>query len=89
MSQSLCCFATTLAGALTMLAFGLALRAHNPFLGFHGDFDEAAASCFKTAVVFGALAGVSALAFVAGAVRAKMGPPGVAPPAVRGDYHAV
>lgn len=70
-----------------MLAFGFALRAHNPFLGYHGgDFDEAAASCFKTAAVFGVLAGLSAVAFVAGAVRSKMGPPA---PVARGDYQAV
>lgn len=69
-----------------MLAFGYALKAHNPFLGYHGDFDEAAASCFKTAVIFGVLAGVSAISFVAGAVRSKMGPPA---PVARGDYQAV
>lgn len=56
-----------------MLAFGYALRAHNPFLGYEGDFDEAAASCFKTAAVFGVLAGVSFGSFVVSAVRSKMG----------------
>lgn len=68
-----------------MFAFGTALQAHNPFLGYHGDFDEAAASCFKTAVVFLVLALVSAFAFVASAVRSKMAPP-IIPKA---DYQAV
>ncbi|CAN8071022.1 unnamed protein product [Agarophyton chilense] len=85
MSQSLCCFATCLAGALTMLLFGIALKAHNPFLGFEGDFDEAAASCFKTAFVFLALSGLSLLSFVLGAVRSKMSPP----PITRVEYEAV
>lgn len=58
-----------------MLAFGTALRAHNPFLGYEGDFDEAAAACFRTATVFGVLAGVSAIGFISSAARAKMNPP--------------
>lgn len=61
-------------GAVTMLAFGLALRAHNPFLGFHGDFDEAASACFRTASVFTLLAALSAAVFVGAAVRAKLRP---------------
>lgn len=68
-----------------MLLFGIALRAHNPFLGYHGDFDEAAAACFKTAFIFAILAGLSAASFVLSAVRAKMGPPAI----TRADYEAV
>jgi len=68
-----------------MVAFGFALRAHNPFLGYEGDFDEAATSCFKTAVVFGVLAGLSAGSFVVNAVKSKMGPA----PLARGDYQSV
>lgn len=68
-----------------MLTFGFALRAHNPFLGYHGNFDEAAHSCFKTALVFGILATLSAASVVVQAVRSKMGPPLT----VRGDYSPV
>lgn len=68
-----------------MVAFGFALQSHNPFLGYSGDFDEAASSCFKTAFVFGGLAGLSAGVFVLNAVKSKMGPP----TSTRGDYQAV
>lgn len=68
-----------------MVAFGTALKAHNPFLGYHGDFDEASASCFKTAIAFGVLAGVSLVSFIGTAVRAKAGPP----PGARADFQAV
>lgn len=68
-----------------MVLFAFALEAHNPFLGFDGDFDKAAAACFKTAVVFLALALLSLASFVLSAVRAKMGPP---PPA-QGEYQSV
>lgn len=54
-----------------MTLFGLAMRAHNPFLGFEGDYDEAAASCFKTAFVFVGLCLLSLAAFIVSAVRAK------------------
>lgn len=60
-----------------MLSFGVALRAHNPYLGYEGDFDEAASSCFKTAFVFAILAAISALSFVGDAVRSKMSPSAV------------
>lgn len=69
-----------------MAAFGFAMKSHNEFLGYHGDFDLAAASCFKTAGVFGVISAVSLLAFVIGAVKTKLSPP---PAAVRGDYYAV
>ena len=68
-----------------MLGFGMALRAHNPFLGYTGDMDEAAASCFRTAFVFAGLSAASFGTFVIGAMRAKGGP---TPPA-REDYAAV
>lgn len=68
-----------------MLALGASFRAHNPFLGYEGDYDEAASSCFKTAVVFGILSAVSALFFVYKAVRSKMSPQSI----IRGDYEAV
>lgn len=69
-----------------MVVFGFALRAHNPFLGYHGDFDEAASACFKTAVVFIILSAVSGLSFVVSAFRSKMES---APATTRGDYQAV
>lgn len=69
-----------------MAVFGLALRAHNPFLGYHGDFDEAAAACFKTAVVFIFLCVLSLASFIVSAVRSKMDSVVVT---ARGDYQAV
>lgn len=69
-----------------MSAFGFAMKSHNKFLGYTGDFDKAAASCFQTAAVFGVISAVSFVAFVIGAVTTKLSPP---PAAVRGDYHAV
>lgn len=68
---------------MTMLLFGFAMRAHNPYLGFDGDFDEAAGSCFKTAAVFAALSLFSLATFVVSAMRAK--PNGSAPQ----DYEPV
>ncbi len=62
------------------------MRSHNEFLGYHGDFDKAAASCFKTAGVFGIISAVSFGFFVVGAVRAKLSPQ---QPVGRGDYQAV
>lgn len=71
-----------------MIAFGFALGSHNEFLGYHGDFDAASASCFKTAIVFGGISAVSLLTFVIGAVRMKLGGP-PKPAAHSGDYQAV
>lgn len=68
-----------------MIAFGASFRAHDPFLGYEGDYDEAASSCFKTAAIFGVLCAISAIFFVYNAVRSKMHPPSV----TRGDYEAV
>lgn len=68
-----------------MVLFGISLKGHNPFLGYTGDFDEAAAACFKTAFVFGGLSALSLGAFVMNAVRSKMAPP----PIARLNYEAV
>ena len=70
-----------------MLAFGFALQAHNPFLGYEGDFDSAASACFRTAGVFGVIGAVSAVSFVAAALRSKMSSSSA--PVARGDYQAV
>jgi hypothetical protein len=51
-------------GAVTMLGFASALANHNPYLGYHGDFSEGAASCYKAAGAFGILAAISAVSFV-------------------------
>lgn len=67
-----------------MLMFGISLRSHNPFLGYHADFDEAAASCFKTALIFLILSILSIVSFAITAVRAKM-----TPPIPRTEYTAV
>lgn len=69
-----------------MVAFSLTLGAHNPFLGYTGDYDEAASSCFKTAIVFFVLSLISLLSFVFSAMRAKMDP---IPPSSHGNYEAV
>ena len=58
-----------------MAAFGAAMRSHNEFLGYSGNFDEAAKACFKTSGVFLVISGVSFVAFVVGAVRSKLSPP--------------
>lgn len=68
-----------------MVAFGFATAAHNPYLGFHGDFDVASRACFRTAAVFGVLGALSLVAFVLSAIRSKFSPE----PSARGDYHAV
>lgn len=70
-----------------MAVFGMALRAHNPFLGYHGDFDEAATACFKTAIIFTVLSVVSIISFVISALRSKMQP--TAHQLTNGDYQAV
>jgi len=69
-----------------MASFGFAMRSHNEYLGYHGNFDEAATACFKTAVVFLAISGISFVAFVGGAVRTKLSPPAANG---RTDYTAV
>ena len=51
------------------------MRSHNEYLGYHGNFDEAATSCFKTAGVFAVISAISFVAFVGGAVRSKLSPP--------------
>lgn len=68
-----------------MACFGFAMQAHNPFLGYTGDFDEAASSCFRTAFVFGGLSALSFVTFVVGAVRSKSEPI----PLAHNDYSAV
>jgi hypothetical protein len=68
-----------------MLLFGSALGNHNAYLGYHGDFDAGAASCYKAAAAFGVLALVSAVSFAVSAVRAKLGHGASAPL----DYSAV
>lgn len=55
-----------------MMLFGISLKSHNPFLGYHGDLDEAYKSCFKTAFVFGGLAALSLVTFVGTVIRSKM-----------------
>lgn len=69
-----------------MFLFGRSLSAHNPFLGYDGDFDEAASSCFKTATIFLVLSAVSMASFVVSAVRTKMGS---APAISGGEYQSV
>lgn len=69
-----------------MVAFSLALRAHNPFLGYTGDYDEAASSCFKTAIAFFALSLISLVSFVISAMRAKRD---MIPLSNNGEYQAV
>jgi len=39
-------------GSLTLLIFGLLLRNHYAFLGFEGDEDAAASSCFWASLIF-------------------------------------
>lgn len=68
-----------------MLSFGSALENENPYLGFHGNFAEGAASCYKAAGAFGVLAALSALSFAVSAVRAKAG----YGTSTRADYSAV
>lgn len=59
-------------GIVTMVSFGIALARHNEFLGYHGDYDEGAKACFKTAGVFGMIAILSVVTFAVSAVRQKM-----------------
>ncbi|GJQ13575.1 hypothetical protein GpartN1_g5366.t1 [Galdieria partita] len=47
-----CCFITSIMGSLTLLVFGLLLRSHYPFLGFEGDENAAASSCFWASFIF-------------------------------------
>lgn len=68
-----------------MLAFGVALADHNEFLGFEGDMDAGAASCYRTAALFCFFAIASAITFAIGAVRAKMGHG----PSTRPEYASV
>lgn len=69
-----------------MVLFASALSNHNAYLGYHGNFDEGAASCWKAAGAFGILALASAAVFVASAVRTKFG---YGATAVRSDYTTV
>lgn len=69
-----------------MVVFASALSNHNPFLGYHGNFDEGAASCYKAAGAFGILALASAVTFIASAVRTKFG---YGATSVRSDYSTV
>lgn len=57
-----------------MGTFSAAMHVKNPFLGYDGDFDEAAAACFRTAVVFAVLSFISFISFIISAMRAKMDP---------------
>lgn len=66
--------ASIVQGAITMGTFSAAMNAKNPFLGYDGDFDEAAAACFRTAVVFAVLSFISFISFVVAAMRSKMDP---------------
>lgn len=69
-----------------MVLFASALGNHNTYLGYHGNFDEGAASCYKAAGAFGILALMSAVTFIAAAVRTKFG---YGATAVRSDYSSV
>lgn len=54
-----------------MAVFGSGMRNEYAFFGYEGDFAEAASLCFRTAITFGVLSALSAVTFVAAAVRDK------------------
>jgi hypothetical protein len=72
-----------------MTVFGGQLKAENPFLGFHGDFQEGAASCYKTAGLFAVIGVLSCVSFGVTAVRQKLNAGYGAPAARPGGFAAV
>jgi hypothetical protein len=72
-----------------MLAFAHSLSNHNPFLGFHGDFDEGASACYKTAGLFAIIGVLSCVSFGVTSVRQKLNAGHGAPAARPGAYSAV
>ncbi|KAJ8907061.1 hypothetical protein NDN08_003544 [Rhodosorus marinus] len=82
--QAVYCFGLSVSGAIAMVCFGAAFAKHYPYFGYEGDMDEAAGACFRTAIAFGILGGLSVVLFMYAAAKQRM-----APTNVRGRYEAV
>ncbi|OSX79801.1 hypothetical protein BU14_0071s0055 [Porphyra umbilicalis] len=84
-SGGLCCFVMCGLGAITMAIFGSGMNKEYAFFGYEGDFSEAASLCFRTAITFAILSGLSGATFVAAAVREKGLEVSVPPPLAGGE----
>lgn len=61
----------SLLGVVSFSGLAMLFGARYAFVGFHGNMEEAAASCWQTAVLFGVVAVVSAFPSLTNAISAK------------------
>lgn len=61
----------SLLGIVSFSGLAMLFSARYAFVGFHGNMEEAAASCWQTAVLFGFVAIVSAFPSLTNAISAK------------------
>lgn len=66
-----CFLVVSLLGVVCFSTLAVLFGARYAFFGFRGNMEEAAASCWETALLFGLVAVVSGLPSVSGAISAR------------------
>jgi len=62
----------SLLGLLSFSVLGMSFGSRYAFFGFHGNMEEAAKSCWETAILFAVIAVFSAFPSITGSISAKL-----------------